>query len=228
MSDADDGFLSRWSRRKAQVRGGRAVPAADEPVSNPLPPADRPLTERPPTATVGAAPLAAEVPAGAHQVPPDAPPLPTMDDVAQLTRESDFSPFVRPGVDTGVKNAALKKLFSDPHFNVMDGLDTYIDDYGKPDPIPPAMLRRMTQSALLGLFDADPEQVVRADRGNETAAGSVNPDGSVPAAMAQSPDLEAAAVAPSPAEIRPDDDPDLRLQQDDGAERPGAAPGARR
>ena len=31
----------------------------------------------------------------------------------------------------------MKKLFSDPHFNVMDGLDTYIDDYGKPDPIPP-------------------------------------------------------------------------------------------
>ena len=30
----------------------------------------------------------------------------------------------------------MKKLFSDPHFNVMDGLDTYIDDYGKPDPLP--------------------------------------------------------------------------------------------
>ena len=43
-----------------------------------------------------------------------------------------------PGVDASVKNAALKKLFADPHFNVMDGLDTYIDDYGKPDPIPEA------------------------------------------------------------------------------------------
>ena len=41
----------------------------------------------------------------------------------------------------------MKKLFSDPHFNVMDGLDTYIDDYGKPDPIPLSMLRRMNQSA---------------------------------------------------------------------------------
>jgi hypothetical protein len=40
-----------------------------------------------------------------------------------------------------VKNAAIKKLFADPHFNVMDGLDTYIDDYSKPDPIPPEMLR---------------------------------------------------------------------------------------
>ena len=43
-------------------------------------------------------------------------------------------------------NAALKKLFSDPHFNVMDGLDTYIDDYGKPDPIPPSMLRAHSQN----------------------------------------------------------------------------------
>ena len=42
----------------------------------------------------------------------------------------------------------MKKLFSDPHFNVMDGLDTYIDDYGKPDPIPLSMLRRMNQAAV--------------------------------------------------------------------------------
>ena len=37
----------------------------------------------------------------------------------------------------------------------MDGLDTYIDDYGKPDPIPLSMLRRMNQSAVLGLFDEE-------------------------------------------------------------------------
>ena len=32
----------------------------------------------------------------------------------------------------------------------MDGLDTYIDDYGKPDPIPLSMLRQMNQAAVLG------------------------------------------------------------------------------
>jgi hypothetical protein len=51
-----------------------------------------------------------------------------------------------------VKNAALKKLFADPQFNVMDGLDTYIDDYGKPDPLPERMLRQMVQARFLGLF----------------------------------------------------------------------------
>ncbi|MGS0757921.1 DUF3306 domain-containing protein, partial [Roseateles sp. GG27B] len=49
--------------------------------------------------------------------------------------------------------AAMKKLFSDPHFNVMDGLDIYIDDYTQADPIPLAMLREMNQSKALKLFE---------------------------------------------------------------------------
>jgi Protein of unknown function (DUF3306) len=52
-----------------------------------------------------------------------------------------------------VQHTALKTLFSDPHFNVMDRLDTYIDDYNTPDPLPEGMLRKMVQSTLLGLFD---------------------------------------------------------------------------
>ena len=161
--------------------------------------------------------ISPEPPAPAAELPP----------LETLSMDSDFGAFMRGKVEEKVRRAALKKLFSDPHFNVMDGLDTYIDDYGKPDPIPPSMLRRMTQSAMLGLFDAEPETAAPADRGNETAPGSVNPDGPVPAAMAQSPDPEAAAVLPLSAETCSDDDPDLRLQQDDAAERPGPAPGPR-
>jgi hypothetical protein len=48
----------------------------------------------------------------------------------------------------------MKKLFSDPHFNIMDRLDIYIDDYSIPDPIPMEMLKRMVQSESLGLFRA--------------------------------------------------------------------------
>ena len=51
-------------------------------------------------------------------------------------------------------DAALKKLFaSEPHFNVMDGLDTYIDDYNKFEPIPKAMLRQLVNARALGLID---------------------------------------------------------------------------
>ena len=225
MTDADDGFLSRWSRRKAQGRSGQAEPATLEHSKSQAAPASVvPTTENLLSTPVESAPIAQHMPARAEPVTQPVEPLPTMDDVAQLTSQSDFSRFVRPGVDSGVRNAAMKKLFSDPHFNVMDGLDTYIDDYGKPDPIPPSMLRRMTQSVALGLFDVDPPADERANPGNESAPLPVNPDGPLPSAVAQSADRPESATPPPPAEARPDDDPDLRLQQDDGAGRPGAAP----
>ena len=131
----EDGFLSRWSRRKAQVRDGIAPVELDTPV-----------------------PVIAEPPAQPSAVIPAAPPealvapeaaLPTMDDVSRLTRTSDFSAYLAHGVDENVKRAAMKKLFSDPRYNVMDGLDVYIDDYTKTTPIPPALLRKMAQATAL-------------------------------------------------------------------------------
>ena len=228
MSEADDSFLSRWSRRKVQGRSGQAEPAATEPARAPAVPATvAPVVEPLPSTLAPSALGTNDRGARPHAVAPPAEPLPTREDVAALTNQSDFSRFVRPGVDSGVRNAAMKKLFSDPHFNVMDGLDTYIDDYGKPDPIPPSMLRRMTQSAMLGLFDDEATADAPSIAGNESAPRSVNPDGSSPTAVAQSFDAQQSALLPPPAEIRSDDDPDLRLQQDDAAERAGPAPGPR-
>ena len=73
-------------------------------------------------------------------------PVPELPPVDTLTLESDFSGFMHPKVDVNLRRAALKKLFSDPHFNVMDGLDTYIDDYSKPDPLPAGMLAGLRQA----------------------------------------------------------------------------------
>jgi hypothetical protein len=78
--------------------------------------------------------------------------------IESLTPQADFTPFMKPEVPAQMKNAALKKLFTDPHFNVMDGLDTYIDDYTKPDPIPEAMLRSLVQSKTLRLFEEIEEE----------------------------------------------------------------------
>lgn len=82
--------------------------------------------------------------AAAYDQPEQSLPPPTIEDVASLTPQSDYTRFVARGVDENIKRSALKKLFSDPYFNVMDGLDTYIGDYNKFEPIPPEML------ALLG------------------------------------------------------------------------------
>lgn len=71
------------------------------------------------------------------------PPLPPLE---KLTLESDYSGFFHPKVDENLRRAALKRLFSDPRFNVMDGLDVYIDDYSKPSPIPPEMLAALKQA----------------------------------------------------------------------------------
>lgn len=80
--------------------------------------------------------------------PPPAPPAeaPSLEEVATLTPESDFTPFVARGVDETVRRAALKKLFSDPRFNVMDGLDTYIDDYNKFQPMTPLMVAALNHA----------------------------------------------------------------------------------
>ena len=204
QSPEDSGFLSRWSRRKVQLRQGVA-PA--EPVVLPVLPVVPPPVVLPAAATPADAVLP-QAPA------PAAPPAPTLADVAALTRDSDYTRFVAPGVDSGVKNAALKKLFTDPHFNVMDGLDTYIDDYGKPDPLPAGMLRQMAQSQFLGLF-ADEETA------DELPAGAITPTGN-PA------DPTAALAAPDPlplAQATPDEDAALRLQPHDAAGPHGAGGG---
>ena len=73
-------------------------------------------------------------------------PVPALPPVEELTPESDFSAFMHPKVDAGLRRAALKKLFSDPHFNVMDGLDTYVEDYSQSDPLPPGMLAGLRQA----------------------------------------------------------------------------------
>ena len=195
---AASGFLGRWSRRKAGIDESAQV---------------EPLPTISPATTAPLLPMASETAA----VPEAEIPLPSMADVAALTRESDFAPFVRAGVEPGVRNAAMKKLFSDPHFNIMDGLDTYIDDYSKPDPIPPSMLRLMNQAATLGLFDEEDDEEKGA------AAALACPDGSPATQLAQS-----LPTQPDPdPDPRPDDDPDLRLQQDDATGRPGAGPGPR-
>ena len=124
-------FLARWSRRKQaepEAREREDVRVAD---ALPVAPAGNPAAP-----AVDSRPVPADLPA------PES-----------LTPGSDFTRFMRADVPAASRNAALKTLFTDPHFNVMDGLDIYIDDYTKADPIPAAMLRDLAQSRMLHLFD---------------------------------------------------------------------------
>ena len=111
-------------------------------------------------------------------------PLPSMADVASLTHESDYSGFLAKGVDEAVKRSALKRLFADPHFNIMDGLDTYVGDYSQPDPLPPGMLAALNhaQALLDPLQQFEPPLKVLAeampapDQAPQAAAAAELPD----------------------------------------------------
>ena len=80
--------------------------------------------------------------------------------VEQLTPESDFKPFMGAQVDGETRRSALKKLFTDAHFNVPDQFEAYSEDYTRSDPIPLEMLKTLNHARKL-LFD-DPEKTAEA------------------------------------------------------------------
>ncbi len=86
--------------------------------------------------------------------PPTLAPKPTLDDVARLTPESDYSSYTAPGVDAQVRNAALRKLFmSDPHFQQPDELDVRTDEEVGIARSPLARQQKIMQARALGLLD---------------------------------------------------------------------------
>jgi hypothetical protein len=142
---------------------------------------------------------------------PDQPPPPTLEEAQALTPQSDFKRFAAADVAPEVKNAALKKLFADPRYNVMDGMDVYIGDYSKPDPMPDSMLRQLASAKFLGLFDQEEK---------EEAARQARDVADNPTAQTVAKSDAAPQAVPEPPQHA---DPDLRLQQDHAA--PGEDPG---
>jgi hypothetical protein len=109
--DPEEGFLSRWSRRKLESEDAdagdateaRSIEAQDE---------DRGGAEPTPVLT-----------------DEDMPPL------EELGEQSDYSGFFSAGVSETLRKAALHRLFRSPKFNVCDGLDDYAGDYTKFTPL---------------------------------------------------------------------------------------------
>ncbi len=131
----------------------------------------------------------AKAPAAKPAADGPAPKLPSID---SLTFESDFKDFMHAKVEESVKRAALKKLFADPRFNVIDFMDVYIDDYTNLETIPPDMLARL-EHAKSTLFGRDEQK--QQDEAQQA---------SKPGELAQ---------APSPAEEPHNEEP----KKDDGA-----------
>ena len=101
-------------------------------------------------------------------IDPRAPP-PELPPVDQLDINSDFRGFFHPKVDENLRRAALKKLFSDPRFNVMDGLDVYVDDYSQPNPLPAVMLAQLKQAQKILNWAKQTDQEAEARRAGVSA-----------------------------------------------------------
>ena len=171
---AADDFFARWSRCRTQE------------------------TEEAAATTIETATGAEH--ADASSTPAEAPnrQTPTMEEVEQLTHESDYSRFVTAGVDESVKLSAMKKLFSDPRFNIMDGLDTYIEDYNTFEPIPPEMLQALNHAkALLDPLGQLEKPLM------ELVQRVVEPSAAVPAAAPAAAETADAALAPKPEACTP-------------------------
>ena len=132
------------------------------------------LKRDPPTPKDVAA-AAPQQPAGASGAAPAAEPLPTLE---SLDFSSDFSVFMAHEVEDGLRRAALQKLFHAKHFNVMDGLDVYIDDYNSFEPIGEELLNNLNQARGL-LFD-DPSEALEVAEAAPAEAGPSRIDAVLP------------------------------------------------
>jgi hypothetical protein len=175
MSADREEFLSRWSRLKQEVK-------------EQSPDRESPLGKQPPAPRV----------ADPNMPPPQLPPL------DKLTLDSDYRDFFHPQVEEKVRLAALKKLFSDPHFNVMDGLDVYVDDYSKPDPLPAAMLATLRQAQKIIAWAKETKEeteMKRAEACADPAPVSLADQTAPPAIAAEPPpvaQLQEAGQRPEP------------------------------
>jgi hypothetical protein len=97
----------------------------------------------------------------------EAKPAPALPPVESLTPQSEFAPFMHPKVEDQLRRLALKKLFSDPHFNVPDPFEPFSGDWTGGEPIPPEMLAKLNQ-ARSALFS--PEERDQQDKEAEAEA----------------------------------------------------------
>ena len=115
--------LSRWSRLK---RGGGEAAVA-------------------PSSEVSVAPYAVNA-AALPSSPVEAANVAELNlpQLSSISLVEDFTPFMQAKVPQALRQQALKALFKEPHFNVMDGLDTYIDDYTVFEPITPEVMATLS------------------------------------------------------------------------------------
>ncbi len=122
MTKEDDGFLSRWSRRKRGASTEEAETTAQTPAERHEPAiseAPQPVTE------INQAPLP-ETEESEEEILERL----GLPDPATLGKGDDFKPFMQAAVPEFLRRKALRQLWrSNPTLAVLDGLNDYDDDF---------------------------------------------------------------------------------------------------
>ena len=204
--ESPEGFLSRWSRRK------REDAPDDDPPTRPVAEASPPPAIAPePTETMPGM-LARLLRRRAAAAPPGVP-LPEFDlaslpSIENLTAESNFLAFLRQGVPLGLRNAALRRMWSlDPAIRDFTGPADYAWDYNAVDGVPGfsldlggADLKKLLAQALGQLGDeeeAKPDEPAVAEPAPESPMllAEATPD---PVALPSPVDPDAAIIPAEP------------------------------
>ena len=102
--------------------------------------------------------------------------------VESLTPESDFTAFMGPKVKDELRRLALKKLFSDPHFNIPDPYEAYSGDWTVGEPISEELLATLNQARTVLFREpekkpaTEPQPSVTAPPADEKIAGEEKQD----------------------------------------------------
>jgi hypothetical protein len=151
----EETFLSRWSRRKTEAR------EPEDLLKEELPEAEL-VDEQVPSPSEDAvepSELGSEEAEETTELP----------DIESLTKDSDYSAFMRPDVDPGIRKRALSKLWrSDPVYANVDGLNDYDGDFRNPAVVGAAV--RTVYNVMTGyshLLKPKEDDAEEADPGKE-------------------------------------------------------------
>ena len=154
-----EGFIARWSRRKAATETPASTVAATVDAANASTVHD---DSSPPTV----------VKTRAQPEPTDEqmPPLDALDE------NSDYSGFMSPKVSEQLRRSALRKLFRSAVFNIRDGLDDYDDDFRNFAPLGDLITSDMKHQMEMAEKRKQREQEMRDGDGDSDGDDGVNSD----------------------------------------------------
>lgn len=151
-----EGFFSRWSRTKQLARDiegqtdGLAKTAA--------------VAAQPAARVQAQSSIQGHSEGDAQAVEP----TPDLESAHELVPGADIRRFMQPDVDPGARREALRRLFSDPAYNVISDMDDYVEDYANLPKLSRAELLQLSHVRGLFLFE-DPPWKVEAQQRQEQA-----------------------------------------------------------